>query len=49
VARLPDATLAVLPGCGHLPQVEDPAAFSRELLAFLDQLNHRLGPASAGG
>jgi pimeloyl-ACP methyl ester carboxylesterase len=48
-ARLPDATLAVLPGCGHLPQVQDPAAFSRELLAFLEELGHRPGSAPARG
>jgi pimeloyl-ACP methyl ester carboxylesterase len=35
-ARLPDATLVVLPSCGHLPHVEDPAAFSRTLTAFLN-------------
>lgn len=47
-ARLPDATLALLPSCGHLPHVEDPAAFSRALTAFLDAPRSQ-GPAPASG
>lgn len=34
--RLPDCRLAVIPGAGHWPFVEQPAAFDREVLAFLD-------------
>jgi pimeloyl-ACP methyl ester carboxylesterase len=35
-AQLPDAQVLVLSGCSHLPHVEDPAAFGRALVAFLD-------------
>jgi pimeloyl-ACP methyl ester carboxylesterase len=35
-ARLfPDARLVVFPECGHVPQLEQPAAFVREVAAFL--------------
>ncbi len=34
-SHLADAKVAVLPGVGHMPWVEDPDAFRRELLAFL--------------
>jgi 3-oxoadipate enol-lactonase len=37
--RIPDARLAVLPGAGHLSNVEAPDAFNRELKAFLDALS----------
>jgi len=33
--RLEGATLEVFPGCGHLPQLEDPASLARALLEFL--------------
>ncbi|MEZ4676858.1 MAG: alpha/beta hydrolase [Caldilineaceae bacterium] len=33
--RLPNATLTVLPAVGHIPALEDPAAFNRALLAQL--------------
>ena len=35
VRRFPDARLVRLPGLGHAPQVEDPAAFQKALLAEL--------------
>jgi pimeloyl-ACP methyl ester carboxylesterase len=44
-ARLRDATLVVLPSCGH-PHVEDPAAFSRTLTAFLAPRSQGRAPAS---
>jgi pimeloyl-ACP methyl ester carboxylesterase len=31
------AELAVMPGVGHMPQIEDPARFNRLLLAFLQK------------
>jgi pimeloyl-ACP methyl ester carboxylesterase len=33
--RIPDATLAVIDGAGHLPNLEQPAAFNNVLRAFL--------------
>ncbi len=36
--RIPGSKLVVLPGIGHIPQIEDVAAFNRELLAFLAAL-----------
>ena len=35
---LPQATLTLLPGLGHIPQIEDPAAFSDALLKALAKL-----------
>ena len=35
---IPGAELAVLPGGGHMPMLEDPAGFNRRLEAFLDRL-----------
>lgn len=34
VAAIPGARLAILPGCGHMSPMEDPAAFARELGRF---------------
>ncbi len=34
--RIPDARLRVIEGAGHLPNVEAPAAFDRELVHFLE-------------
>jgi len=34
--QIPDATLAVIEGAGHLPNLERPADFNRELARFLD-------------
>lgn len=36
--EIPGARLVVLPDCGHLPQEEAPAAFSRVVADFLNQL-----------
>jgi len=33
---VPQATLSVLPGLGHIPQIEDPAAFNAALLQALE-------------
>jgi pimeloyl-ACP methyl ester carboxylesterase len=33
----PDAEVAVLPGCGHYPWLDDPAAFRTRVLDFLDR------------
>jgi pimeloyl-ACP methyl ester carboxylesterase len=35
-ARVPGARMQVLPGVGHMPNMENPAAFNRALLDFLD-------------
>ena len=48
-ARLPDAQALILSGCGHLPHVEDPAAFSRAMVAFLDRADRRTSPARTSG
>ncbi|MGM0594697.1 MAG: alpha/beta fold hydrolase [Pseudomonadota bacterium] len=35
-ARLPNSHLVVIPGAGHMPMREQPEAFNRALMAFLD-------------
>lgn len=42
--KIPNALLHVLPGAGHTLAVEEPAAFAKQLLAFLAQ--HRLAGAA---
>jgi len=36
-ALIPGSTLVMLPGLGHIPQIEDPAAFQKALLDLLGQ------------
>jgi pimeloyl-ACP methyl ester carboxylesterase len=38
---IPGATLTVLPDIGHIPQIEDPAAFQTALIAALASLENR--------
>ncbi|MFJ6727887.1 alpha/beta fold hydrolase [Streptomyces sp. NPDC091281] len=40
-ARLPDARLTVLDGAGHTPTLEQPAAVTGHLRAFLTKIDHR--------
>lgn len=40
-SRLPDATLRVLPGCGHFPMVEEPARFAAVIDEFVAALPAR--------
>ena len=35
-AGMPDATVHLMPGVGHIPMLEDPAAAAAAYLAFLD-------------
>lgn len=37
-SRVPGARSAIIPGAGHLSNIEQPAAFDAALLAFLDQV-----------
>lgn len=43
-AALPNATLEVLPGCGHLPQEECPQQVERAVAAWLDAQEAALAP-----
>lgn len=48
-AALPHARTRVLPGVGHMAQIEDPAGFLRELTAFLrDEVGYDLEPEASG-
>jgi pimeloyl-ACP methyl ester carboxylesterase len=38
LAELPNGRLAVIPHAGHVPMWENPEAFQRELLAFVDEV-----------
>lgn len=38
LANIPDVRYAELPGCGHLPNLEDPAGFNEEFHRFLVRL-----------
>ncbi len=38
-AALPDATLVIMAGTGHMAPAEDPAGFGRALAPFLDRLD----------
>ncbi|MGV3764234.1 alpha/beta fold hydrolase [Parapedobacter sp.] len=39
VSKIPDATYLEMPGCGHLPNLEDTTRFNMELTAFIDHIN----------
>jgi pimeloyl-ACP methyl ester carboxylesterase len=43
--RIRGAVLRTIPQCGHLPAIEKPAEFAREILAFLE--THPLNPPEA--
>jgi pimeloyl-ACP methyl ester carboxylesterase len=48
-AALPHARTRVLPGVGHMAQIEDPDGFLRELSAFLrDEVGSDLEPEASG-
>ena len=44
---IPGATLAVMPGCGHMTNLEDPALFNRLLEDFFHQVESGRWPARA--
>ena len=37
ISRIPDGSLEIIPGCGHLPQVERPDQVAQILVRFLNQ------------
>lgn len=41
LAELADGRLTVIPNAGHVPMWENPEAFNRELLAFMDEVERR--------
>jgi pimeloyl-ACP methyl ester carboxylesterase len=43
VGRIPDGRLALIPGCGHLPQVEKTQEFADAVTKFLDDTNRQRG------
>lgn len=43
-AAVPGARLAVIDGCGHLPNLEKPGEFNRAVLEFLDEAPARTAP-----
>lgn len=45
--EVPGSTLAVLEGVGHLPHIEDGAAFRESIGRFLDDPRHPIGPSPA--
>lgn len=38
VSRIPEATYVEIPGCGHLPNLEDAIRFNMELMAFIERM-----------
>ena len=47
-AKIPGATFVVLPGLGHLPNLENPAVFDAAVLGFLRDLNTSDKRSAAG-
>lgn len=45
---VPHATLGVVPGAGHLSNIDNPAAFASEVVDFLRSLDHHLQPSLKG-
>jgi 3-oxoadipate enol-lactonase len=48
VARIPDARKVVLPGAGHMANMDAPEAFNRAVLAFLDAVSQSTRPSLGG-